>query len=188
MTIGLLGWRGRLWTRRGTEVAERAKKLSSVTTGVILTALTLGTIADREGIACNRTESLPIGFYRTAPVDERLARGVLVSIDAPASVRAMVRKRDYLRAGERFFKRILAVPGDSVCLDGARFEVNGKTIGPVFKEDRLGRPLPVSLFCGTVPKDTFWVGSFYERSFDSRYFGPVARRDLRQQLEPLWTF
>jgi conjugative transfer signal peptidase TraF len=175
-------------TARRTEIATRAKRLSSTTTAVLLTALTLGAIVDHQGIACNRTESLPIGFYWTAPVGGGLSRGVLVSIDAPPSVRSLVRERDYLRAGERFFKRILAVPGDEVCVDRARFAINGKTIGPVFKADRQGRPLPSQSFCGRVPANTFWVGSDYERSFDSRYFGPVVKRDLRQRLEPLWTF
>jgi conjugative transfer signal peptidase TraF len=174
---------------RAAEVAARVRRLSSTTTAVLLTALTAGGIVDHEGIACNRTESVPIGFYRTAPIDEqRLARGTLVSIDAPPAVASLVRERDYLRPGERFFKRILAVPGDHVCVDGERFVVNDVTIGPVFKADRRGRPLPSQSACGRVPADTYWVGSSYERSFDSRYFGPVSKSDLRQRLEPLWTF
>jgi conjugative transfer signal peptidase TraF len=167
---------------------SRGWYLGRVTGVVLALALCAGGAAERAGLSCNRTESLPLGVYDTYPLGEHVERGQIVALEPPAAVRGMVLERGYLRPKEKFFKRILALPGDRVCVGQGSFQVNGTTIGPVFPKDREGRPLPSLSFCGPVEAGQFWVGSTYPRSFDSRYFGPVARSDLRARLEERWTF
>jgi conjugative transfer signal peptidase TraF len=173
---------------KSAHAKTRFRLLGRVTGTVLLLAVGAGVAGGQAGLACNRTESLPLGVYETYPLGDHLEHGEVVALDPPAGIREMVLERGYLRPNERFFKRVLALPGDHVCVAEGRFQVNGVTVGPVFQKDREGRPLPSLAFCGAVAPGQFWVGSTFERSFDSRYFGPVAWSDLRGRLEERWTF
>jgi conjugative transfer signal peptidase TraF len=154
-------------------------------TGGIVTASIL--TVRRVGLTWNHTTSLPVGIYARQGL-QQLRRGQIVAIEPPVNVQDLVRARGYLRPGEQLFKKVVALPGDRVCVSGGNYEVNGFVLGAVLTADRAGRPLPSFPFCGTVPGDRFWLGTTSPRSFDSRYFGPVARRDLRSSLVPVWTF
>jgi conjugative transfer signal peptidase TraF len=171
-----------------SHVASRLRRVARGLAAGWFVVVSIGCLGQWLGLACNRTESLPIGYYRTRPLGPQLERGELVAVDPPPAFRQMVREREYLRPGERFFKKLLALPGDTVCLDGHQFRVNDRVIGPVLLEDRNGRALPQLSFCGRVAAGTYWVGTDHVRSFDSRYFGPVRRSEFRMGLEPLWTF
>ncbi|MGI9074275.1 MAG: S26 family signal peptidase [Bryobacteraceae bacterium] len=85
----------------------------------------------------------------------------------------------------------MARPGDVVKLSRQGIEVNGALLpntAPV-SSDTKGRSLESWKFGRyTVHPGTIWVASSYNRrSFDSRYFGPVAITSVREHVRPLLT-
>jgi conjugative transfer signal peptidase TraF len=134
----------------------------------------------------NITPSLPRGLYvihhAAAP-----AIDTFVVFDVPAVVSDLVSSRHYLPHGARLLKRIVAVAGDHVCLDGHTYAVNGRTIGSVRASDALGRPLPRYRVCGFVHPGEAYVATPAPLSFDSRYFGPVPLSAL-SVVTPQWTY
>ena len=154
----------------------------------------VGTAALTAALACllanslvwNWTPSLPLGLYwlsRGTPASP----GRLVAFPVPSSVRDLVRERHYLPRGAFLVKPVVAIPGDRVCSDGI-LTVNGQPLGRVPTEDSAGRALPHYEGCGPLGDGQLFVASHYNKSFDSRTFGPVLARDIRGTVIPLWTY
>jgi type IV secretory pathway protease TraF len=98
----------------------------------------------------------------------------------------MVAARRYLPPDWRLLKRVVALPGDQVCLDDKRYVVRGAVLSLIADHDQLGRPLAPYPFCSTVPPGTVFLIAHGASSLDSRYFGPVPFSDLTPAV-PLWT-
>ena len=91
--------------------------------------------------------------------------------------------------GVPFLKELAALGGDRVCVLPHRLEINGRYVGPVYEEDSQGRPLPRNLGCYPVPQGMFFAASGHlDKSFDSRYFGPLPLTQLLGEARPVWTF
>ena len=61
-----------------------------------------------------------------------------------------------LRKGQRFFKRIVGLPGDAVSVDGRRVLVNGTDVGVAKQYTRDGHRLePIA--AGVIPPGTYYV-------------------------------
>jgi len=74
-----------------------------------------------------------------------------------------------LRKGERFFKRIVGLPGDDVSVVvGRRVLVNGADVG-IAKQYTLGGHRLEPVAAGVIPQDTYYVQGTHAMSFDSRY-------------------
>lgn len=134
----------------------------------------------------NMTPSLPRGLYTLTPgrIPER---GDVVTFAIPSTLAPLVASRHYLPSSFWLLKRLVAVPGDHVCLDGERFVVNGQTLSLVAHADALARPLPAPYrFCGVVPVGLGFVATRPPTSLDSRFFGPIALNQLTP-AEPTWT-
>jgi conjugative transfer signal peptidase TraF len=147
-----------------------------VTTGAAITASRL---------TRNYTSSLPIGVYWLRP-GLRPVKGEIVDLAIPSSARTLIAGR-YLPVGFRLLKRVVALPGDHVCLADRKYRVNGVTISTIASVDSVGRALPVFSFCGDVPQSLAFVATPVPSSLDSRYFGPVPI-DALTVARPLWTF
>jgi conjugative transfer signal peptidase TraF len=135
----------------------------------------------------NWTPSLPRGLYwlshdRTAQV------GSLVAFPVPKSVERLVIERKYLPPGAWLVKPVVATSGDRVCTDARTLVVDGQNLGRVLTEDSAQRPLPWATVCGPLSEGQVFVASHYEKSFDSRTFGPVPLGALRGTVTPLWTY
>jgi conjugative transfer signal peptidase TraF len=134
----------------------------------------------------NLSTSLPRGLYRLdrgAPP----TRGAIVSFAPPRFASELIAARGYLPASASLLKAVVALPGDSVCIDETSFVVNGERIAIVSSHDSAGRALAPFLFCGAVPKDSAFVATSAWLSFDSRYFGPVPLSSLTVTV-PVWTY
>jgi len=161
--------------------------------GSAVLVLAAGSLA---GFHLNLTGSLPVGLYRRAPGP--LVRGSLVLVCLPARVAAFARARGYVPRGGvcpggvlPVGKPVLALPGDTVTVTRSGLLVNGVAVpnSVALATDQRGRPLP-GLAPGShvVRAGTLWVVSgFARRSFDSRYFGPVALEAVRSRVRPVWT-
>jgi type IV secretory pathway protease TraF len=83
------------------------------------------------------------------------------------------------------------VPGDTVQLDREGVRINGKILpGGMAVRDSRGRAMPRPKWTHQVlASDEYWLQSTYSaNSFDSRYFGPVRRRQIQDRRLPLVVF
>jgi conjugative transfer signal peptidase TraF len=134
----------------------------------------------------NLSASVPRGLYWTRP-QAPCALGSLVTFQPPGPVATVIRSRGYLPPGAGLLKRVVALPGDPVCVRQDGYYANGRRIGDVARADRAGRPLALYSFCGLVPEGSAFVATSAPLSYDSRYFGPVPVASLTVVV-PLWTY
>ena len=133
----------------------------------------------------NASASAPIGLYRV--VLDNAARGDLVLVHAPESVRQLADERHYLALGVPLVKRIVAAAGDNVCAAGNAIFINGRLVAERLTADRLARPLPSWSGCHLLDEDeVFLLMKGVADSFDSRYFGSIPTAAIIGRLVPLW--
>ena len=162
-------------------------------------ALVLGSLAAARvsGLRVNTTPSMPVGLWRIAPVLAELRRGDIVTACPPeAAGTREAAARGYLAAGtcpggyEPLVKSVAAVPGDLVTVGRTGVSVNGALLDGTAPLDRdsAGRELrafPPGVH--RVPASRVWLLSGHDaRSWDSRYFGPVAIEDVQAVAHPVW--
>jgi len=147
--------------------------------------VTAGSALAASRLTRNYTPSLPLGVYWLRP-GLHAVKGDIVDLAIPFSAQALIAGR-YLPVGFRLLKRVVALPGDQVCLSDRKYQVNGVAISTIASVDSLGRALPVFSFCGDVPQGQAFVATPVPSSLDSRYFGPVPI-DALTVARPLWTF
>lgn len=99
----------------------------------------------------NASESVPIGLYRLQPVD-RLSVTDLVAIRPPEPLGTFLDFNGYLPIGVPMLKRILALPGQTVCRTGLKIAVDDVEVGQARERDARGRPLPVWQGCRLLSK------------------------------------
>lgn len=143
------------------------------------------------GIRLNLTASLPLGLYiATSQPSDYVAFCIGDPWERIALERLYITPGHCPAGGIPLFKRIVARPGDLVTLDAWGIAVNGRVLprtAPMLA-DSSGRPMRHYPFGSySVAPGTFWVASSYdERSFDSRYYGPIAAGSIRlYNLHPL---
>ncbi|NCX93414.1 MAG: signal peptidase I [Gammaproteobacteria bacterium] len=127
-----------------------------------------------------QSESMPKGWYLIVPADQSLSRNEWVVFDPPATVTPFLNQVHWMWPHSWLFKIVYGVPGDQVCVQSGWVWINHQKIAPVLKEYAPNKFLPETHFCGVLPKDQYWLMSTHvSRSFDSRYFGPVPRENIR---------
>lgn len=147
------------------------------------------------GIRVNWTSSMPIGLYLETAVD--LEREAMVFVCLPEAIARVGSARKYLPAGgcpsgtSSVLKQVLALPGDRVDLREDFLAVNELEVqrSRIRAVDSLGRPLDhASYGRRTVQDGELWVvGLNRERSWDSRYFGPIPLTSVVGAARPLLT-
>jgi type IV secretory pathway protease TraF len=85
-------------------------------------------------------------------------------------------------------KRVLALPGQSVCRHGLQITIDRVEVGDAQARDRRGRDLPDWQGCRTVAiGDVFLMNPGVPDSLDGRYFGPLPANSILGRAIPLWT-
>ncbi|MBI5320529.1 S26 family signal peptidase [Bradyrhizobium sp.] len=135
----------------------------------------------------NASESAPIGLYRLQPV-HRLSVTELVAVRPPEPLGTFLNLNGYLPIGVPMLKRILALPGQTVCRTGLAIAVDGIEVGQARERDARGRPLPVWQGCRVLFVGEIFVMNWQSAdSFDGRYFGPIPASAVIGQAIPVWT-
>jgi conjugative transfer signal peptidase TraF len=174
----------------------------SVRRSLSRTALVAGAAALLFAGRLNTSASLPRGFYMRVPrswLGRPPARGDLVLACAPVRAGELARRRGYLADGPcdagaaggaaALGKLVLAVAGDQVAFTGSGLTVNGRAIeaSRPLARDSSQRPMehyPFGRF--EMPPGEVWLfAPYHPRSFDSRYFGPVAEASILGWLIPV---
>lgn len=167
-------------------MTTRLPTLLAMATAVTVITFTMGT-KPMPRFVWNASESVPIGLYSVQPAG-RLAVTNLVVAMPPQPLAAFLAERRYLPIGVPVIKRILALPGQSVCRSGLLISVDGIEMGAALEHDRYGRALPTWQGCRVIAEGEVFLMNWDEpRSLDSRYFGPVPLSAVVGRAEPVWT-
>lgn len=134
----------------------------------------------------NVSPSIPTGFYARSSADPAVGRIIAFRVPELGRPYAAAHVAPLIRDG--IIKPIAAGEGDTVCTTGpSGLTINGKQLAPIVARDRRGVELPHWRGCRQLRAGEFFV--FSDRipnSYDSRYYGPVARADIIGTYRPLW--
>jgi len=154
------------------------------------TSLTLGTSAVIDVpkiLIWNASASAPIGLYLVQPADD-LDVTDLVAAAAPPLIAELMAARGYLPMGVPMLKRVMALPGQTVCRNGLDIIAFGMIVGHARERDTAGRRMPVWQGCRRIAADEIFLMNFdVEDSVDGRYFGPFPRGFVIGRALPLLT-
>lgn len=166
----------------------------SVAVGGVAT-LALGAACYAIGARVNTTRSIPLGLYWTSDAPVETGRYVMFC-PPQLGVFEEARRRGYIAAGfcpggyGYIMKKVLAANGDAinVAADGVR--VNGRLLSDSapFKADKSGRAM------ARFQSDAYVLSEFQvllmsdvnPGSFDSRYFGPIQRSQIKTVISPVF--
>ena len=143
--------------------------------------------AQQVRLVYSATASAPVGWFLVKP-HARVRLGDLVLARLPRSAAELAHQRGYLRFGTPVVKRVAAIEGQVACASGTALHIDEVDVATALPHDRQGRPLSAWRGCRTLADEVFLLGDRSRASFDSRYFGPVARSAIIGRIEPLWTW
>lgn len=133
----------------------------------------------------NVSASAPIGLWHVAS-DAPIGRGDMVVARLAAPWRGLAARRHYLPANVPLIKRVAAVPGDRICSVDNRIFVNGRAVAIRIGRDGAGRAMPHWSGCIVVRNNDLLLLMDDLASFDGRYFGVTAGRDVIGKATLLW--
>lgn len=170
---------------------RRAIRVAIVGVAVALMALAI----QHARLRINFTASMPIGIYSLSPLPAAgVERGMVVVACAPGAAAAVGQARGYLGAGpcpdgtEPLLKSAAAIAGDELDVTAAGVAVNGCRLprSTPLARDRSGRrlvPWPQGHY--RLGPGQVWLYADNARSWDSRYWGPGAARDVTGRAVPI---
>jgi conjugative transfer signal peptidase TraF len=163
----------------------RAAMLVATVLGV--SAAALPSAIDRcQRFIWNASASAPIGLYIVGRATQ-IQIDDLVVVTPPEDVAAFLADGGYLPRGVPLLKRVLALPGQTVCRIGRTITVDSIAVGDARERDSHGRALPLWQGCRVVAEgDVFLMNRQSADSFDGRYFGPLPIASVVGRAKPLW--
>ena len=155
---------------------------------IVATGLLLSTIGGTTPhYLWNASNSVPIGLYRVQATT-RLAVTELVAVQPPDLLAAFLDLNGYLPIGVPMLKRVLALPGQTVCRNGLKIAVDGVDVGEARERDGRNRRLPAWHGCRVIADGDVFVMNWQSAdSLDSRYFGPLPASAVIGRAIPVWT-
>ena len=147
------------------------------------------------GIYFNTTPSFPVGFYKI--IDAHITKGAYVSFCPPRDkLFDMAMARQYIGTGDcpggygMLLKRVFAQAGDMVSISESGIQVNGELLpnSAPLKADVDGHFMPqYRLETVLVDSEYLLLSDLNLHSFDARYFGLIARVQIKHVVEPFLT-
>ncbi len=164
------------------------RAVTLLTTLVAATAV-LSSIAARPvpRFLWNASESVPIGLYRLHPAGG-LAVTDLVAVLPPEPLATILADGQYLPRGVPLLKRVLALPGQTVCREELTITIDKIEMGVAREHDSRGRPLPIWQGCREIADGEVFLMNWQSAdSLDGRYFGVLPTSAIIGRAKPLWT-
>lgn len=162
----------RFQSRRSTCIVASA--------ALAILALGVASILPLDVVLYNHSPSIPTGFYlrQSSPA----APGAIVTVRAIDVAPAEARARHFANRGDRFIKRVAAVVGDEVCIQGETVRVRQTFTVRRRPVDSAGTRLSAWSGCRTLANNEVLLLGDTEDSFDGRYWGPTKR----DKIEGVW--
>lgn len=136
----------------------------------------------------NASDSVPIGLYRLRSAD-KLFVTELLAVQPPEPLATFLDLNGYLPAGLPMLKRVLALPGQTVCRSGLTVSVDAIEMGEARDRDGRGRPLPRWQACRVVGEGELFVMNWQSTdSLDGRYFGFLPTSAVMGRALAVWTW
>ncbi|MBW5433805.1 S26 family signal peptidase [Bradyrhizobium canariense] len=136
----------------------------------------------------NASASVPIGLYRLRTADQFQVTE-LVAVRPPEPLATFLDLNGYLPIGVPMLKRVLALPGQSVCRIGLTISVDDVAVGEAKDHDGGGRPLPKWQGCRVVRDGELFLMNWQsDDSLDGRYFGFLPASSVIGRAMPVWTW
>jgi len=148
------------------------------------------------GIAKNYTitvtESLPLGIYKLYSIENDIKIGDIVQFKPSKEILDFIYNREYLpRYATTLLKEVAADYSNrneiEIVNEGevSYLYVSGKNYGIILNTDSIGRKITPLRVKDLKPrnKDEYLLLSSHIRSYDSRYFGLVNRKDILKKAE-----
>ncbi len=136
----------------------------------------------------NASESVPLGLYSVEPVGKLAVTNLVVAMP-PDPLATFLAERGYLPLGVPLIKRILALPGQSVCRNGSPSSLMAS------RRARRSRTIGVAAHCHSgraveviAQGEVFLMNWDEPASLDGRYFGPIPLHAIVGRAKPVWTF
>ncbi len=131
------------------------------------------------GFTYQSSDSMPKGWYVYKPTPFLLHRGEVVVFHLPRPWEHYLLTRHFILPHTWLLKKVAAVPGDLVCIRDQAIYINQQRFGAVLQDSKALGPLPKLNFCRPLkPGEYMLMSGQIERSFDSRYFGPILRPEI----------
>ncbi|ECP9367809.1 S26 family signal peptidase [Campylobacter coli] len=92
----------------------------------------------------------------------------------------------YFDKDSNFGKYVRCEEGQTLSVKDLKYYCDNVFLGIVQKTDKDGNKVEQFIFNGVIPKDKFFVMGTHPRSFDSRYWGFVDRKDIKGVS--IWAF
>ena len=136
----------------------------------------------------NSSESVPIGLYHMRPFARLTVTDLVVALPSQP-LASFLADGGYLPRGLLLIKRVLALPGQTVCRNALAIVVDGIEMGAARTSDRRGRTLPDWQGCHLIARGEIFLMNWDEPgSLDGRYFGAIPLTAIVGRAYPLWTF
>ncbi|MVT70732.1 S26 family signal peptidase [Bradyrhizobium pachyrhizi] len=136
----------------------------------------------------NASASVPIGLYSLRPT-KRFHVTELVAVQPPEPLATFLDLNGYLPVGVPMLKRVLALPGQTVCRSGLTISVDDVAVGEAKDRDGRGRPLPKWQGCRAVGEGELFLMNWQsDDSMDGRYFGFLPASAVIGCALPVWTW
>jgi conjugative transfer signal peptidase TraF len=158
-----------------------------LTAGAAALAVSMIAATPAKRYVWNASGSVPVGLYRLQPAGELFVTQ-LVAVQPPEPLATFIADQRYLPRGVPMLKRVVALPGQTVCRDGLTITVDNIATGDARDRDSRGWPLPVWRGCRIVADgEVFLMNWRSADSLDGRYFGVLPISAIIGRAEPLWT-
>lgn len=136
----------------------------------------------------NASASVPVGLYRLRPANQFQVTE-LVAVQPPEPLATFLDLNGYLPIGVPMLKRVLALPGQTVCRIGLTISVDDIAMGEARNRDGRGRPLPKWQGCHVVGDGELFLMNWQSLdSLDGRYFGFLPASAVIGRALPVWTW
>lgn len=164
---------------------------------LLFSAMVLFIFAKLNGLKFNYTTSMAIGLYKKTQ-NETIHRGDLVSVCLPNKISSEGLKKSYLIRGTcpshaiSVLKQVIAVPGDTVTLSKQTIQVHQILYPtPHAAADHHGDSVKQFIDYGhykNIHKYWLYGSNNPIRSWDSRYYGGVERKNITGIYKPFFIF
>lgn len=145
--------------------------------GLFVAGAALPDLKTKPPVILNETSSMAKGVYVRLGKVVNLKRGDIIAIPMNSAARNYLVKKLGYPKDTMLIKRVAGLSGDLVCRHDSVVTINNRTIVAA-RSDRQGITLPAWNGCRTLSRNEVFLLGDHPSSFDSRYFGPVARSEL----------